>query len=143
MRSRLGERPYFLAHTNGKAAVRVSAGRAAAGVHGWQVADGVGLTALLDGPSLLHLPSPTAESFAHKLGRRASGALTGDIARLFPPGHAESRAVERLADASPDAKEEILEELFREVACFSEGEVQILQAAELLLTPDLPHGPRI
>ncbi len=138
----LGEGPYFIAHTNGKAAARVSATTAAAGVHGWRVADAASpsRTALLDGPLLLHLPVASASAFHQKLARRTSGNRARQGDRLFPPSRAEEEAIRRLAGKDTDQQEQVLDDLYRDLALFSEAEIQILEAADLLLTPNLPHG---
>jgi len=145
LRSELGAGPYFIAHTNGKAATRVASATAAAGVHGWRVAEDAATsrTALLDGPALLHFPVATAAAFERKLARRVSGNTAREGTRLFPPSHAEDEAIRRLDGQEDDQRGEVLGSLYRELAFFSESEIQILTAAGLLLTPDLPHGPPV
>ncbi len=57
-------RPYFHGDVNGKAAVAVAAGVAAAGVHGWHLAEpSADASIWVNGPVVLHMRPPTADSF--------------------------------------------------------------------------------
>lgn len=138
-----GERPYFRAYWNGKGAVRVAAGGWAAGVHGWRVAGGG--EAIVTGPSILHYHLPTAEAFRAKY--RAAAAQEEDREeRPFPPSHLEraAAAVLRQARAAGRGFDEVdarLDRLYAESAVFSPREVELLEAAGLLYTPEIEHPP--
>ena len=87
-------RPYFTGYFNGKSAVAVAAGTAAAGVHGWSVAGSRQSVAvpLLAGPSVLHFHFASPRAFCRKyLAIAASPAPEGP--RLFKPSPVEEAAV--------------------------------------------------
>ncbi len=148
-----GLRPYFRAYWNGKSAVAVEAGAGASGVHGWQAADPAGggplsgdlserPAGLLSGPSILHVHLPTAASFRAKYLRVAEGP---DEGRPFPPSPLEASACElirslRAQGASAADLEHRLDELYGESCAFEARQVELLELAGLLITPDLGPG---
>jgi|GEM_PF-1428579 len=151
-----GRRPYFRAYWNGKSAVAVAAGRAAAGVHGWAVGpDGAsGASApLIAGPSILHLHLPTAGAFRRKYTRIARAPAVAAAERPFPPSPLEERAValvrDRYATAVAGTEREVeegredgelarrLDALYAEELCAEQEVVEILDAAGLLFAVDL------
>ncbi len=151
-----GPRPYFRAYWNGKSAVAVEKGRAAAGVHGWRLDDGdeggesgaTGSGPLLLGPSILHLHLPTAASFLAKYRAVASTGTATEEGRLFPPSPLEERAValvRRLEGLGGANREEAiaagLETLYREELCLDGAAAEMLDAAGLLLSVDLDLTP--
>jgi len=145
-----GDRPYFRAYWNGKSAVAVERGRAAAGVHGWRLeadAEPDGGT-LLAGPSILHLHQATARAFRDKYLAVAGAAGEEGGDRLFPPSPLEERAVGLIrrfqnaaaSDAGESGQEALiagLDALYDDALCFSVQEVEILEAAGLLVPVDL------
>lgn len=139
-------RPYFRAYWNGKGAAAVAAASHAAGVHGWHV-PGAPEAPLLAGPSVLHLHLPTAGAFRRKYLRvaEAEGSLDDPI-RPFPPSALERAAVERIgaarsSGAPAGSVAASLEALYAETTWFAPREIELLEAAELLWTPSLPHVP--
>lgn len=135
-----GPRPYFRAYWNGKAAVRVAAGRAAAGVHGWSIEGGAGGPGeepcrVLLGPSILHFHLPTAGAFRDKYLTVAAAEPGGR--RPFPPSPLEDRAaglVRELRAAGVGEKElcRRLDALYREALCMPPEEVELLEEAGLV-----------
>lgn len=136
------ERPYFRAHFNGKSAVRVDRGLAAAGVHDWRLdadTEGEGpesdRSAVLAGPWILHHHSASAEAFAAKYLAMAGAGRAEE--RLFPPSATETAAVElieRLRSEGCDevAVQEHLGALNHRLTRFTEAEVSLLHRAGLL-----------
>ncbi|MGD8904509.1 MAG: 2OG-Fe(II) oxygenase, partial [Anaerolineae bacterium] len=133
-------RPYFNGYLNGKSAVRVRAGVAAAGVHGWMVKaspsdEG---SCLLAGPSVLHFHFASPEAFRHKyLNKAASPEPPGP--RPFEPSPAETAALGLIrslqrAGADRAAIAAGLDELYHKLTGFSESEVELLEEAGLILT---------
>jgi hypothetical protein len=137
-------RPYFNGYLNGKSAVRVRAGVAAAGVHGWTVAAGTPdeRGCLLAGPSILHLHFSSPEAFRLKyLSKAASPEPSGP--RPFEPSPAERAAlglIHSLQRAGADQTTIVarLDQLYSELTGFSESEVELLEEAGLFLTPEIP-----
>ncbi len=142
-----GPRPYFRAYWNGKAAVAVAAAAGASGVHGWRkvgtagaaVAAGAGLLA---GPSILHVHLPTAAAFRAKYLRVAEGR---EERRPFAPSPLEAAACAlirelRAEGASPAVVEGRLDALYAASCVFAPREVELLEVAGLLVTPELGPG---
>lgn len=137
---REGSRLYFRAYWNGKSAVAVAAGRAAAGVHGW-LAEGDGATddEMLAGPSVLHLHLPSREAFRAKY-RTVARAPDDAGDRTFPPSPLEECALGVIREAvrSGGGEAEVaarLDALYEEILCFDEEQVELLEEAGLLLAP--------
>ncbi len=133
-------RPYFTGYTNGKSAVAVVHGLAAAGVHGWHLGEAAAgeASALLAGPSILHVHRPSPEEFRAKyLGIAAAGA-TGP--RPFAPCPAEEAALAllRTFDGSDPADiERELDRLYHRLTSFTAAELDLLEEAGLILAPDI------
>lgn len=130
------ERPYFLGYFNGKSAVSVSAGSAAAGVHGWWSADPRPEAELVvSGPSILHELRPTAESFRDKYLTIAAAPRPSGV-RQFAPSPVEERAL-ALVESIPVGPElaERLDALYRRLRSFSEQDLAWLEEAGLLYCP--------
>lgn len=133
------ERPYFSGYLNGKSAVAVAVGRAAAGVHGWYLEDADAPARLLAGPSILHLRFGTPEAFRRKyLDIVDAPAPAGPLP--FEPAPAEVAAVERIQrlreeGKGDDAVAKSLEDLHRRMTSFSDEDVELLAEAGLLLKP--------
>jgi hypothetical protein len=142
-----GRRPYFRAYWNGKGAISVAAGGWAPGVHGWRPADREGARpeVLLAGPSILHYHLPDAAAFRAKYREAAGGPddlSTGDPGRPVPPSRLEREAAALVREAGEDADlDERLEALYRELTVFEPAEVEMLDAAGLLFTPEVAHPP--
>jgi hypothetical protein len=136
-------RPYFTGYTNGKSAVAVAHGLAAAGVHGWHLAVAVPAAgrATLAGPSVLHFHRPTPEAFRAKY--LAAAAVPWEGPRPFAPCPAEEAALallRSLAGADPATVERELDALYRRLTTFSHAEIGLLEEAGLLFAPDAPEG---
>ncbi len=139
-------RPYFTGYLNGKSAVLVRAGVAAAGVHGWTVAASPSdeRSCLLAGPSILHFHFASSGAFRHKyLHKAASPEPPGP--RLFQPSPAETAALGLIhalqrAGADQATIAARLDELYDRLTRFAENEVELLEEAGLLLTPELPKN---
>lgn len=137
-------RPWFNGYFNGKSAVAVAAGAAAAGVHGWHLAPSRGAAArrFLAGPSVLHFHFSSAESFRAKyLAIAASPRPARGLFELSPSEEATVGLIRELerqgADAAALARR--LDELYRRLTHFSEPDVELLEEAGLLLCPRLEH----
>jgi len=137
-------RPYFNGYLNGKSAVLVREGVAAAGVHGWTVATSPPdeRSCLLAGPSILHFHFASSGAFRRKyLHKAASPEPPGP--RPFQPSPAETaalgliRALQR-AGADQATISARLDELYGTLTGFTESEVELLEEAGLILTPDIP-----
>jgi hypothetical protein len=137
-------RPYFNGYLNGKSAVLVRAGVAAAGVHGWTVitpASG-GKSCLLAGPSILHYYFASPDAFRHKyLDMAVSPDLPGP--RPFKPSSAETAALGLIRSLQLEGADQAtiaaqLDELYGRLTGFSESEVELLEEARLILNPDVP-----
>ena len=141
--SQTDPRPYFNAYFNGKAAVFVPAGRAAAGVHGWSASAGFGAAnaRFLAGPVILHLHCPSREVFRRKyLAKAESPSSSPDLA--FEPSSMEVAALGlirslRKAGAEPAVIEQRLDELYEALTSFTEPERKILDEAGLIIRPQL------
>jgi len=142
--SQSDERPYFNGYMNGKSAVRVRAGVAAAGVHSWTVtaspSDQRGC--LLAGPSILHFHFASSHAFRRKyLHRAASPEPPGP--RPFQPSPAETAALGLVRSLRRSGADQAtiaarLDELYGKLTRFAESEVELLEEAGLILTPDIP-----
>jgi hypothetical protein len=147
--SQSNPRPYFTGYLNGKSAVRVGAGSMVAGVHSWFLAEPLSSSnhCFLAGPSILHfhLASPTA--FRAKVLRlAASPELEGP--RLFAPSPTEETALALIrtlqdAQADGDTLARHLDKLRARLTTFSGTDVELLQEAGLLMSPDLGQYPAI
>jgi hypothetical protein len=137
-------RPYFNSYLNGKSAVLVKAGAAAAGVHGWALAEppSAGSSCLLAGPLILHFSFASPGAFRRKyLDRAASPEPSGQ--RPFPPSPAETAALSLIRSGQRDGADQDaitleLDELHSRLTGFSESEVELLEEAGLIMTPYLP-----
>jgi len=134
-------RPYFTGYTNGKSAVSVVHGLAAAGVHGWHLGEAATgeTSALLAGPSILHVHRPSPEEFRAKyLGIAAAGAAGP---RPFVPCPAEEAALAllRTFDGSDTADPAVigreLDALYHRLTSFTAVELDLLEEAGLILAP--------
>jgi len=142
-------RPYFAGYHNGKSAVAVACGLAAAGVHGWYLAGerasaaprlveagGPDGNCWLAGPSILHLHRPTPAAFREKY--RAIAAAASTCPRPFAPSPLEEAAVALLRSldgAEPAHVERQLETLYRRLTAFTEIEAELLNEAGLIFAP--------
>ncbi len=129
-------RPYFLSYFNGKSAVSVPDGTAAAGVHGWWSNDPSPEAELVvAGPSILHEPRPTAESFRGKYFTIAAAPRPSGE-RQFAPSLVEERALALIesTSAGPELQER-LDALYRRLHAFSEQDLAWLGEAGLLYRP--------
>jgi hypothetical protein len=135
-------RPYFSSYLNGKSAVLVRAGASAAGVHGWTLttSPSAAKSCLLAGPSILHFTFASPGAFRHKyLDMAASPDPPGP--RPFQPSPAETAALGlirslRRTGADQGTITARLDELHSRLTGFSESEVELLEEARLILTPD-------
>ncbi len=131
------ERPYFTGYLNGKSAVAVAAGRAAAGVHGWYL-DGAEASAvrLLAGPSVLHLRFESPAALRRKyLPIADAPAPSGPVP--FAPAPAEVAAVELIRRLRRQGIDEAalgkrLEDLHRRMTAFSAEDAELLEEAGLI-----------
>ena len=130
-------RPYFRAHTNGKSAVRIDLGEAAAGVHDWRLrGESQAQSAVLAGPVILHDHFTTRESFRRKY--RAMAAVEPAEDRLFSPSTAERLAVETVrrleaAGADDTALDDGLDQVYERLVRFADEEIELLDAAGLVI----------
>ena len=135
-------RPWFHGYFNGKSAVAVAFGHLAAGVHGWFLeGPEPPPPRLVAGPSVLHFHYASSEGFRRRYLRLAkAGAPPGPLP--FEPCPAEETAL-RLVTSLEEAGEpedvigERLEDLHRELTLFSDGDLEILEGAGLILRPPL------
>ncbi len=132
-------RPYFCAYQNGKAAVRVAAAAAAAGVHGWTLKEPSGKVPWLNGPVILHFPAPSREAFRRKFSSKAESAPLKPS--FFEPSPVETAALELIGTArergsSEEALARQLASLHESLTHFSEIEWELLEEAGLLFRPD-------
>jgi len=135
-------RPYFTGYHNGKSAVAVAHGLAAAGVHGWHLAEAPGggaapgQSATLAGPSILHLHRPSPEEFRAKYLGIAGASWAGP--RPFAPCPAEDAALallRSLEGADPAVVERELDALYHRLTSFTGAELDLLAEAGLILDP--------
>ena len=137
-------RPYFTGYFNGKSAVAVSAGAAAAGVHGWSLVDPGGSSRFLAGPSVLHFHFGSPTAFTRKyLAVAASRVPPGPA--LFQPSPVEVATLEHLrqwqrAGVDESVLEQKLSELHAAMTAFSKADIEVLEAAGMILSPHLPPG---
>lgn len=134
-------RPYFRAHFNGKSAVRVERGMAAAGVHDWRLASqdtpaSEDRGAVLSGPWILHYHFGSPEAFGAKYRAMARAGRTAE--RLFPPSATETAAlalIERLEAEGVDEPtvRQRLAELHHRLTHFTAEEIALLGEAGLLV----------
>lgn len=133
-------RPWFNGYFNGKSAVRVRAGAAAAGVHGWYLEKAEEWRqGFLAGPSVLHLHFSTPEAFRRKyLAIAASPIPPGQgLFELSPSEEATVGLIRRLEREGADSEVVSLrlEELHGTMTSFSEEDVDLLEEAGLILGP--------
>ena len=141
--SQADTRPYFNGYLNGKSAVLVRAGVAAAGVHGWttESTSSDEESCLLAGPSILHFHFASPEAFRLKyLNKAASPEPPGP--RPFEPSPAETAALGLIrplqrAGADQATIAARLDGLYRVLTGFSESEVELLEEAGLILNPEI------
>lgn len=140
-------RPYFTGYTNGKSAVAVAHGLAAAGVHGWHLDEPRGEAAagkgspMLAGPSILHVHRSTPEAFRAKYLGMAAVRWEGP--RPFEPCPAEEAALALLRSSSSDPAvvERELDALYRRLTSFTGPELDLLAEAGLILVPKVETLP--
>ena len=136
-------RPYFNSYHNGKSAVFVPAGRAAAGVHSWSLSTGRGAThtRFLAGPAILYLHCSSREAFRRKyLAKAESPTPPGPL--LFEPSPMEVVALDLIlslerAGADKRMIEKRLDELYDKLTSFNESERNILDESGLIIRPQL------
>jgi tryptophan halogenase len=133
-------RPYFHGYRNGKAAVAVACGRAAAGVHGWSTSSAT-QSRLLAGPSVLHFHFACLERLTRKLLAMAAQP-EGGRRQLFEPCRTEIEALALVRSllASGADRRQIRDHLRQHrdtLAGFTPEEEEILDEAGLLLRPEL------
>ena len=146
-------RPYFTGYFNGKAAVSVTHAKAAAGVHGWQLKDdgksrppGGGQTQnFLAGPSVLHCHFADAAAFRRKY--LAAEAAGDPESRLFEPSPVEVATFEciralRREGADEAALDRGLDQLHATMTTFTDGDIELLEAAGLMFEPDVEIWPK-
>ena len=139
-------RPYFSSYHNGKSAVFVPAGRAAAGVHSWALRPGRAPAnkRFLAGPAILHCHCPTREAFRQKyLAKAKSQPPAGRL--LFESSPMEEAASDliralRQSGAGEQTVERRLDDLYQTLTSFSEPERKILDEAGLILRPTLEES---
>ncbi len=129
-------RPYFHGYHNGKSAVRVSAGLAAAGVHGWRLVepDSAARSRFLAGPVVLH------RHFIEPAAFRAKYLAMADEPpreRLFPPAPIEEAALALIARLRARGADEAelaaaLDALRRRMTELVPAEIALLEEAALL-----------
>lgn len=142
-------RPYFRGYTNGKSAVRISSGAMAAGVHGWSLGKPASDShqTFLAGPSILHFHFASVEDFRSKYMAMADVDAPESV-RPFDPSPVEVEAVKlirslRADGAGPDVVSEHLGRLYRRVTTFTPADIELLEAAGVIMTPELDHGPQV
>ncbi|HEX9736673.1 MAG TPA: 2OG-Fe(II) oxygenase [Thermoanaerobaculia bacterium] len=137
-------RPWFHGYFNGKSAVAVAAGAAAAGVHGWFLEPSWGpeTRRFLAGPCVLHFHFSSPESFRRKYLAIAA-APTPAEGGPFELSPVEMATVELIRELERNRTDQettarLLDEHHRRLTCFSEEEVELLEEAGLLMHPRLP-----
>lgn len=147
---RLGQddqRTYFNAYGNGKAAARVNACLAADGVHRWQTRSHSQEQMLLAGPVILHWHLLGRQGLQQKfLGKKN---LPEMAQALFAPLPTEQMILARLKNAGEDVQwnlelaSQILDQAYRELICWDEKDILVMQEAGLLFRPalDVDHCP--
>jgi hypothetical protein len=139
--SRQGQRPYFNGYSNGKAAARVDACFAADGVHRWRTHSHSQEPNLLAGPVILHWHLPERQSLQQKfLGQQNLPEMAQP---LFAPLPTEQMILARLKNAGengqskPALASQIIDQAYRELICWEEKEILLMQEAGLLFRPAL------
>ncbi len=142
-------RPYFTGYFNGKAAVAVAHGAAAAGVHGWQLrTESAATSCFLAGPCVLHFHFANAPAFRRKyLAAEAAGDPPDPP--LFEPSPVEAAAFESIRALRRDGADEEalargLDRLHAAMTTFTDHDVELLEAAGLIFEPKLrfPFPPQ-
>lgn len=134
-------RPWFLGYHNGKSAVAVEHGLAAAGVHGWYL-NGTQEEELVAGPAILHFHRSTPETFRRKYLAVAAARWEGR--QPFEPSPVEEAAVtllRSLPDAEPAVLDRELAALYQRLTSFTQKELAVLEEAGLILAPELQGYP--
>ncbi|MEM7585934.1 MAG: 2OG-Fe(II) oxygenase [Acidobacteriota bacterium] len=137
-------RPYFTGYFNGKSAVRVDSATSAAGVHSWSL-DPTHADAhrFLAGPSVLHFHLTSRVAFRAKyLAVAGAEVLPGPA--LFTPSPLEETVLQTIRDqqragADTATLERELDRLHARMTTFADSDVELLEAAGLVLTPRLQH----
>lgn len=129
-------RPYFLGYHNGKSAVAVAEGEAAAGVHDWYLAGHSSNKAtVLAGPVVLHCHNPNPKSLLQKYQAKQKQPAPEETP-LFQLSPMEEAIAEKLQSFSPETPPEQqlleIEALFQAKTQFSTSEYDLLQVAGLL-----------
>ncbi len=133
-------RPWFIGYHNGKSAVAVAHGLAAAGVHGWHLEASQG-EELVAGPSILHFHRPSPEAFHRKYLAVASARW--EKPQPFEPSPAEEAALSllrSLESADPAVVERELAALYKRLTSFTGAEIAVLEEAGLVLAPRLDRA---
>ncbi len=135
-------RPYFAGYFNGKTAVAVAHAAGAAGVHGWRLeSEEDKRTRYLAGPCVLHCHFADAAAFRRKyLAAEAAGDPPDPP--LFVPSPVEVTIFERIRawrreGADEEALRRGLDQLHATMTTFTDGDVELLEAAGLIFEPEI------
>ncbi len=138
------QRPYFTGYFNGKSAVAVDAAAGAAGVHGWSLKTPDGSCCFLAGPCVLHFHLASRAAFRAKyLAVSAASNPPGPL--LFEPSPLETSTREEIltlqqAGADPETLAQRLDHLHARMTTFSDTEIELLDEAGLILSPNLERA---
>ena len=136
------QRPYFSGYHNGKSAVAVARGRAAAGVHGWYLDARQQTTPVLAGPSILHFHCASEREFIQKYRNKARTPPPSGKG-LFPPSPLEQAAMAAMNPKTPsDAQtgsNDQLAAVYRTRTHFKKDHVKLLKMAGLVVSPEIPE----
>ncbi len=138
-------RPYFTGYFNGKSAVAVAHAAAAAGVHGWRLAvDAPEAVRFLAGPSVLHYHFADAAAFRRKYLQAEAAGETDTL--LFEPSPVEVTVFGRIRALRRDGADEAavergLDALHAGMIAFTDDDVELLEAAGLILEPEVDFHP--
>lgn len=142
--SQTDPRPYFTGYFNGKSAVAVAHGANAAGVHGWSLeAPNAQASRFLAGPCVLHYHLASRTAFRAKyLAVANSDAPPGS--QLFEPSPLEVSIRDEIlalqrAGTDPEALAHRLDQLHARRTSFSDDDIELLESAGLITSPDLEH----
>lgn len=130
----LAGRPWFVSHSSGKSAARVTARTAPLNVHSFVVDDGALGMGISRIPAVLHQPYKNVRQFCEKHLSQGEFSLEQDFdGPAGPPGiYAQAQHLCRSKDTDG------LRSLYSNTVTWSENEKDRLDAEGLLLTPELP-----